>query len=184
MALVREGVDRLARVRGAAELMQSSDIVPRDLAVLQLPHTPGERWLALPFEDLPAGQLAVVAHTSGTVDWGGPIAGLFVDGWTETIPGREETTGLAFHHDAPGARAPQAILLAVPPAVTDPAWSVETLLDTLTEAQQLARLRGVGPDRLEWLGTMLPAVVVPDPASPDAPAVPVKRLAATSPGTA
>ena len=28
--------------------------------------------------------------------------------WAEIIPGREETTGLAFHHDAPGARAPQA----------------------------------------------------------------------------
>ena len=58
--------------------------------------------------------------------------------------------------------------------MTDPTWSVETLLDTLTEAQQLARIRGVGPDRLEWLGTMLPAVVLPDPASPDAPAVPLK----------
>ena len=181
MGLVREGVERFARVRGAAELLHS-DVVPRDLAVLQLPHATGDRWLALPFERVPAGQLAVVAHTSGAVDVGAPLSGLFVDAWTETIPGREETTGIAFHHDAPGARAPQTILLAVPPAVTDPAWSVETLLDTLTEAQQLARIRGVGPDRLEWLGTMLPAVVLPDPASPDAPAVDLKRLATTSTG--
>jgi hypothetical protein len=181
MGLVREGVERFARVRGAAELVHS-DVVPRDLAVLQLPHSTGDRWLALPFDRVPAGQLAVVAHTSGTVDFAAPLSGLFVDGWTETIPGREETTGLAFHHDAPGARAPQTILLAVPPAVTGPAWSVETLLDTLTEAQQLARIRGVGPDRLEWLGTMLPAVVLPDPASPDAPAVPLKRLATVSTG--
>ena len=78
--------------------------------------------------------------------------------------------------------APVYIVLAVPPAVTDPTWSVATLLDTLTEAQQLARIRGVGPDRLEWLGTMLPAVVLPDPASPDAPAVPLKRLATMSTG--
>ena len=162
MGLVREGVERFARVQGAAELLHS-DVVPRDLAVLQLPHATGDRWLALPFDRVPAGQLAVVAHTSGTVDVGSPLSGLFVDAWTETIPGREETTGLAFHHDAPGARAPQTILLAVPPAVTDPTWSVATLLDTLTEAQQLARIRGVGPDRLEWLGTMLPAVVLPDP---------------------
>ena len=181
MGLVREGVERFARVRGAAELLHS-DVVPRDLAVLQLPHATGDRWLALPFDRVPAGQLAVVAHTSGTVDVGSPLSGLFVDAWTETIPGREETTGLAFHHDAPGARAPQTILLAVPPAVTDPTWSVATLLDTLTEAQQLARIRGVGPDRLEWLGTMLPAVVLPDPASPDAPAVPLKRLATMSTG--
>ena len=181
MGLVREGVDRFARVRGAAELLHS-DVVPRDLAVLQLPHATGDRWLALPFDRVPTGQLAVVAQTSGAVDVAAPLSGLFVDGWTETIPGRQETTGLAFHHDAPGARAPQTILLAVPPAATDPAWSVETLLDTLTEAQQLARIRGVGPDRLEWLGTMLPAVVLPDPASPDAPAVPLKRLATLSPG--
>ena len=181
MGLVREGVERFARVRGAAELVHS-DVVPRDLAVLQLPHSTSDRWLALPFDRVPAGQLAVVAHTSGTVDFAAPLSGLFVDGWTETIPGREETTGLAFHHDSPGARAPQTILLAVPPAPTDPAWSVETLLDTLTEAQQLARIRGVGPDRLEWLGTMLPAVVLPDPASPDAPAVPLKRLATVSTG--
>jgi hypothetical protein len=176
MALVREGVERFARVRGAAELL-SSDVAPRDLTILQLPHVAGERWLALPYQRLPAGELAVVAHTSGTVDFAAPLSGLFVDGWTETIPARQETTGLAFHHDAPGARAPQTILLAVPPQVTDPAWSVATLLDTLTEAQALARIRGVGPDRLEWLGTMLPAVVVPDPASPDSPAVPLKRLA-------
>jgi hypothetical protein len=181
LGLVREGVERFARVRGAAELLHS-DVVPRDLAVLQLPHATGDRWLALPFDRVPAGQLAVVAHTSGTVDVAAPLSGLFVDAWTETVPGREETTGIAFHHDAPGARAPQTILLAVPPAVADPAWSVETLLDTLTEAQQLARIRGVGPDRLEWLGTMLPAVVLPDPASPDAPAVPLKRLATTSTG--
>jgi hypothetical protein len=180
MALVREGVERFARVRGAAELLRS-DVAPRDLAVLQLPHVAGDRWLALPYERVPAGELAVVAHTSGTVEFGAPLSGLFVDGWTETIPGREETTGLAFHHDAPGARAPQTILLAVPPEARDPEWSVATLLDTLTEAQQLARIRGVGPDRLEWLGTMLPAIVLPDPASPDAPAVALKRLA-TTPG--
>ncbi|HEU4330084.1 MAG TPA: hypothetical protein VFR40_03145, partial [Lapillicoccus sp.] len=180
MALVREGVERFARVRGAAELLHSTDVVPRDLAVAQLPHNPRDRWLALPFERVPTGQLAVVAHVSGAVDVGAPLTGLFVDGWTETIPGREETTALTFHHDAPSARAPQTILIAVPPAVTDPAWSVDALLDILTEAQQLARIRGVGPDRLQWLGTMLPAIVVPDPASPDAPAVPLKRLATVS----
>jgi hypothetical protein len=181
LALVREGVDRFARVRGAAELVHSTDIVPRDLVVAQLPYDPSDRWLALPYDRVPTGQLAVVAHLSGAVDVGVPLAGVFVDGWTETIPGREETTGLAFHHDAPGARAPQTILLAVPPALTGPTWSVETLLDTLVEAQQLARIRGVGPDRLRWVGTMLPAVVLPDPASPDDPAVPLKRLATVSP---
>jgi hypothetical protein len=184
MALVRAGVERFARVRGGSELVHGES-GPRDLAVLQLPHTPGERWLALPYPTdadgqvaVPAAQLTVVAHTVGEVDLDAPLAGVFVDGWAETIPGREETTGLAFHHDAPGSRAPQTILLAVPPAVTDPAWSVSIILDTIMEAQALARIRGVGPDRLEWLGTLLPAVRLPDWASPDIPAASLKRLAA------
>jgi hypothetical protein len=182
MALVRAGVGRLARVRGAAELVRG-DVVPRDLVVLQLPHTPGERWLALPFATppppappvVPQAELAIVAHCSGAVDFSAPLAGLFADAWAETVPGREETTGIALHHDAPGSRAPQAILLAVPPA-TAPVWSVETLVDTLTEAHQLAQIRGVGPDTLEWLGTVLPAVLLPDSVSPDFPAVSLKRL--------
>ena len=177
LALVRPGVERLARVRGAGELLRS-DVVPRDLVVLQLPHTPGERWLALPFTAVPAAQLAIVAHCSGTVDFATSLAGLVVDGWAETIPGREETTGLTFHHDAPAARAPQAVLLAVPPAATDPGWSVQAVLDTVAEAHQLARIRGVGPDRLEWLGTLLPASRLPDSASPDVPAVSLGQLAA------
>lgn len=184
LALVRPEVARLARVRGGSELSHG-DAVPRDLAVLQLPHTPGQRWLALPYardaqgaEVVPPAQLAVVAHCSGALDFAAPLAGLFTDAWAETIPAREETTGLAFHHDAPGARAPQTMLLAVPPAVVDPAWSVQKVLDTVAEARALARIRGVGPDRLEWLGTLLPAVLLPDSASPDLPAASLRKLAA------
>jgi hypothetical protein len=186
MALVRAGVDRLARIRGAAELLRSADVGPRDLVVLQLPHIAGARWLALPF---PAGgpggaapapaaaELAVVAHCSGAVDFHAPLAGLFCDAWSETVPGREEITGLALHHDAPNARAPQAVLLAVPPAVTDPAWSVQTILDTVVEAHDLARIRAVGPDTLDWLGTLLPASLLPDSVAPDIPAVDLRALA-------
>jgi hypothetical protein len=178
MALVRAGAGRLAKVRGAAELLRSTDIVPRDLVVLQLPHTAGERWLALPFTAVPQAELAIVAHCSGTMDFRLPLAGLSCDAWPETIPGREETTGLALHHDAPGARAPQAVLLAVPPPSTNPAWDVQTILDTLIEAQDLARIRAVGPDTLQWMGTLLPAIILPDSASPDTPTVSLAKLAA------
>jgi hypothetical protein len=178
MALVRAGVDRLARVRGAAEMLQSN-VAPRDLVLVQLPHAQAERWLALPFAG-PAGeaQVAIVAHCSGTMNFSAPLAGIVCDAWPETIPGREETTGIAFQHDAPGARAPQAVLLAVPPAATNPAWSVDTILDTLIEAHDLARIRAVGPNSLEWLGTLLPAIVLPDFFSPDFPAANLRGLAA------
>ncbi|MDQ3764666.1 MAG: hypothetical protein M3460_24940, partial [Actinomycetota bacterium] len=178
MALVRPGVNRLARVRGAAELLRS-DVTPSDLALVQLPHVETDRWLALPFTGSGAeAQLAIVAHCSGTLNFRAPLAGLFCDAWPETIPGRDETTGITFHHDAPGARPPQAVLLAVPPAVTDPAWSVEAILDTVIEAHDLARIRAVGPDTLEWLGTMLPAVLLPESPSPEVPAVNLNRLTA------
>ena len=107
-----------------------------------------------------------------------PLAGLFCDGWHETVPNADETTGVAFHFDAPGARPPQAIVLAVPPAADAPAWSVEAILDTLVEAHDLARIRAVGPRQLEWLGTLLPAIYLPDSFSPDVPGVKVAGLAA------
>jgi hypothetical protein len=180
MALVRTGVDRLARVRGAAELVRSNDVTPRDLTVLHLPHTPGERWLALPSATPAQAEVAVVAHTSGAVNFGAALAGLACDAWPEVIPGREETTGLALHHDAPGARAPQAVLLAVPPVGTAPSWTVETILRTLVEAHDLARIRAVGPDTLPWLGTVLPASLLPDSNSSDTPTVSLMKLNARS----
>jgi len=179
MSLVRDGVDRLARVRSAAELLRG-DITPADLVLAQLPHGDGERWLALPFAGgaAPAAELAIVAHTSGKVDFGAPLAGLFCDGWAETVPDREETTGIAFHHDAPGARPPQALLLAVPPAAQNPAWSVDAILDTVVEAHDLARIRAVGPRELDWLGTLLPALYLPESFSKDVPTVDQRGLVA------
>jgi len=178
MALVLPGVDRLARVLMAAELLRS-DATARDLLVAQLPHASGERWIALPFGAAPpAAELGIVALGSGAVSFSAPLAGLFCDAWPETVPSAEETTGVAFHFDAPGARPPQAILLAVPAAAERPAWSVDAILDTVMEARDLARIRAVGPRQLEWLGTLLPAIYLPDSFSPDVPAVKVAGLAA------
>jgi hypothetical protein len=70
------------------------------------------------------------------------------------------------------------VLLAVPPPSTNPAWDVQTILDTLIEAQDLARIRAVGPDTLQWMGTLLPAIILPDSASPDTPTVSLAKLAA------
>ena len=110
---MRTGVGRLSRVLSAADMLGASS-APADLAVAQLPQIAGERWLALPFAGgiAPEGELAIVAHTSGTIDTTKPLAGIFCDGWSEVVPNREETTGVAFHFDAPNARAPQAIVLA------------------------------------------------------------------------
>jgi hypothetical protein len=175
MALVRDGVERLARVRHGAELLDG-DVRPDDLVLAQLPHVAGERWLALESPDAAEAELSIVAHTSGTVDFCAPLAGLFCDGWSETIPDRDETTGIAFHHDAPGARPPQAVLLAVPPAAVNPEWSVDALLDTVIEAHDLARIRAVGPRQLDWLGTLLPMLYLPEAFSKDVPTIDIRGL--------
>jgi hypothetical protein len=146
---------------------------------MQLPARAGERWLALPFTGEPAAaELAITAVVSGTLDPALPWAGLFVDAWAETIPAREETTGIAFHHDAPGARAPQTVLLAVPPDAAATTWSTDDLLATIDEAHDLTRLRGVGPQDLRYLGTLLPALLLPASLSADVPAIKLEALAA------
>ena len=178
MGLVRDDTARLAAVVQGAELT-GGDVTSASLAVLQLPPRAGERWLALPFVGAPAtAELAITAVVGGTLDPAQPWAGLFVDAWPETIPVREETTGIAFHHDAPGARAPQAMLLAVPPDAAATAWTTDDLLATIDEAHELARLRGVGPQDLRFLGTVLPALLLPASLSADVPAVRLEALAA------
>jgi hypothetical protein len=154
-------------------------VTSASLAVMQLPARAGERWLALPFVGAPAAaELAITAVVSGALDPAQPWAGLFVDAWPETIPVREETTGIAFHHDAPAARAPQAVLLAVPPDAAATTWTTDDLLATIDEAHDLARLRGVGPHDLRFLGTVLPALLLPASLSADVPSVRLEALAA------
>ena len=51
------------------------------------------------------------------------IAVLVVDEFVEVVPARDTTTALSFGFDAPGARPPQTILLAVPPVPARPGRS-------------------------------------------------------------
>ena len=86
-------------------------------------------------------------------------------------PRQQETTGLGFHFDAPGARAPQGILLAVP---ADPAmqnWTLDGLLDVVNEAMALARLRAVRPQDLQALGLILPGIYLSNNFKQDVPSV-------------
>ncbi|WP_157781931.1 hypothetical protein, partial [Rubrivivax gelatinosus] len=137
---------------------------------------PVRRWGALPpaeGDDL-RGVVAVAAYAPGalaavTPDSG--FAGLFVDEWGETIPATEETTGLSFHFDAPGARPPQTMLLAVP---SDPAaehWTLDELLAVVDEALALARLRAVRPQDLQGLGNLLPGLMLSNNFRRDVPSV-------------
>jgi hypothetical protein len=177
-ALVRPAVDTLATLLLHAEADGAP--VHGQLAVVQAPHAPGNRWCALPFAD-PAmppahGTASLVAHTGGTLDATTPFTGVLIDAWTETVPAPVETTALTYHFDAPGSRPPQVILVAVPPARRPGTWSSDLLLETIIEAADLARLRTLTLKELSVLGGFIPAWYLPDSYTRDVPSVPIKML--------
>ncbi len=133
-----------------------------DLTPVQLPYTPGDHWLGLeypPDHEIAGERLLYTAHAPG-LDPTQPLCGLLLDEWTEVIPARQETTGLAFHYDQPNSEPPQALLLATPGASTG-AWSWSDLVQTLHETLDLARLRAIEPDQVDRspYAQFLPATV-------------------------
>ena len=181
LGTVRPGVDRLARTLTAAELLGGAGGGATACHVAQLPHTAGQRWLALPFpESGPAdARVALALHAPTGVATGALLAGVVCDEWQETVPADTETTGLTFHYDAPGARAPQTLLLAVPPDPAQVHWTLDGLLAVVDEARSLARLRGVAPQDLRYTGGLLPATYLPHNPARQRPSVDLFTLADT-----
>jgi hypothetical protein len=160
----------------------------RSLTVGQLPHgleggaadadwvgldgvTPdgGELSMASLFVTEPEDAAAPVSKTPGDP----AMAGLLVDEWVQKVPEADQTLGVGFRYDDPDARAPQSVVLAVPPAwragsdgspeASAPvSWSSESLLSTLEETASLFRARSVDLDGLAdpegtGIGHVLPA---------------------------
>jgi hypothetical protein len=188
LACVREATALLSDVLTAAEGLGSRtgfDSGVDDLKLLQFPRNATAHWAALPPADKQVlrGVVAVVAHAPGAL--GGiaaddALAGLYVDEWMESIPSLDETTGLGFHFDAPGARPPQSILLAVPADSAVPAWTLDALLGTVQEALALAKLRAVRPQDLEGLGLILPGIYLSNNYERDVPSVDFSKLITNS----
>ncbi|MFB6815374.1 hypothetical protein ACFCV8_12620 [Streptomyces sp. NPDC056347] len=147
------------------------------LRIGQMPFAPNDRWVGAARtpadEEKPATGLVVHGPAQSLAS--GSFAVLVVDAWSDLIPAQAHTAGATFHFDAPGTRAPQAVLLAVPPTVGQP-WTPDVLADTLGEALALAKLRLVDLDALGWLGRYLPAAYLPESAMGTAPSVFVKDL--------
>ncbi|MER5423919.1 hypothetical protein [Streptosporangium roseum] len=119
---------------------------------------PGDPWQ----RQLEAERL-VIAYAPQGVDLGagGSAAVAVLDSFSEVVPASEQTTGAAFGFNAPAARAPQAILLAVPPDLSKPIDG-RTVLDIVAEARLLARVRMARPADLDRdLRGLLPAALLP-----------------------
>ena len=109
-----------------------------------------------------------------------PVALAALDRFTEVVPAEDQTTGAAFGFDAPAARAPQAILLAVPPD-TDEGLTDDVVVEIVAEARDLGRARMARPaDLPEDLTGLLPSALLP---ATGATAVPIGtvRLGAVVP---
>ena len=163
MGRVRVPVSRIGRLSELADLLASGPAA--EPVVVQASPVAAGRWIGLPpaaGESHPAGAAGIVAVPVGTGavrSFGGRLAGVLLDEWTEIVPAATETAGIAFQFDPPDAAAPQAVLLAVPPVVGEP-WRVGTLCQVLLETLELARLRAVGPDQLGEIAHFLPAAML------------------------
>jgi hypothetical protein len=112
---------------------------------------PGDPWQTAATADSATGPRRLVAvfgppgvlPSRPTANTAGFVAAAVIDHFAETIPGTEHTASVAFPHDLPTARAPQAVLLAVPPVVDQP-LTTEVLVDIVAEVRALARARMAG----------------------------------------
>ena len=140
--------------------MASSDSLP--CSPLQLPFRDQDSWLGVEFPEETAivhDTIAFVQCLPQGLNPVGEQCGLLIDEWTESVPKRQEVTGLAFNFDQPNSAPPSAILLAITPEETGH-WQWENLVASVLDTFQRARLRAVEPDivdNLPGLATLLPA---------------------------
>ena len=160
----RPQLARFDDVLAAVEVLGTSS---PGFEVVQVPPDPAGRWVA---ESVPQQNTLHLVLASTSAGEEQAVAGIVVDDWVEAINLADADSGLAFHFDTPGAEAPQAVLLALPPEGVD-AWSAPRLAGTLRSTLAMARLRAVGPaelaaaavDDITALGHYLPATNLPEP---------------------
>jgi hypothetical protein len=176
MERVRPPLARLGRPLREAQVLGSSEVL--DLSIAQVPHVARQRWVGLDVPDggtITDGCVSLVLQKA-PAQLGGPLCGVLVDEWTELVPSRNETTGIAFQYDPPDNAAAQAILLVVPPVVGTP-WTVGSLNRVLLETLDLARLRGVDPAALGDVAHYLPATYLAFNANAEAVSTDLNALA-------
>lgn len=144
------------------------------LLPIQLPYRASDSWLAVEFpqqDPLDPTQPFTIAHDTLSITIHGEAAfvpaaaqcGLLIDDWTEDIPTRNETTGIAFNYDQPNVTPPQTLLLAVPPQLKGH-WTWDDLVGILDDTLLRAKLRAVEPQLLDKVaksevGVLLPAIL-------------------------
>jgi hypothetical protein len=131
---------------------------------LQLPYRANDTWLSIEFPegtDITHDTIAMMQCLPQGFQPAGILSGLLVDEWTETLPQKEEVTGISFNYDQPNSAPPSAILLAVTPVITGN-WKWDDLTGIILGTFERAKLRAVEPDMIDTMGgfsTLLPATI-------------------------
>jgi hypothetical protein len=165
-------------VRSWFELLLLTGASSGQVCRLAASQSPGrsETWIGgtFPATQRPAARQQVVRHQPFPLPAGKPVAGIVFDEWVEILPGSDalaetkvdveqalpaesELTGLSFHYDRPDAKAPQAILVAVPPT-RERGWTEDGLALVVHDTLELAKLRAVDIGDLPLLDDVLPGV--------------------------
>jgi hypothetical protein len=203
--LLRAGMLRAATsAYGESLLVREAYNTRPTLRVVQSPKAAYASWVGLPFADArpPMVPISSMVAEVGGVEAGNPepdlsgaVAGIVIDEWTEVVPRRFErhnpaapddpptlvdvttTTGLAVHANGPGARPPQAILLAMTPDGGD--WTADRMVQVLDEAFALARMRCVTLEQIPFAGRYLPALYFRDWSLQGEPIIEWVKISAT-----
>ncbi|MDE3250986.1 MAG: hypothetical protein KGO82_20140, partial [Bacteroidota bacterium] len=174
MSHARKKLERWDAVRSLDEVINGrSD----QLHVVQLPFRVKDSWVAVSFPatysgfdekgnpaDIPftiaQDTLSVVIHGEAAFDTTKTQSGLLLDEWTEQVPATEEITGIGFNYDRPDAMPPQALLLAVTPAVTGN-WSWEKLVGIVNDTFDRAKQRAVDTVSLDAVNSPQTSILLP-----------------------
>lgn len=109
----------------------------------------------------PENSMLVAFGRSTLPTTGGLVAATVVDSFAESIPRSQHDAAIAFHFDAPAARAPQAILLAVAPQPENGTLSDDEVMHILRETRELAHARMFQLRDDPVLAAVLPLTVYP-----------------------
>lgn len=135
-----------------------------DCRPIQLPYRANDNWLAVEFPEgttIVHDTIAMMQCLPQNFTPAGVQCGFLIDEWTETLPQKEEVTGITFNYDTPNSAAANAILLAITPVETG-RWAWDNLVATVLDTFERAKLRAVEPDMIDTLtrvAPLLPATI-------------------------
>ena len=155
---------RLGRYRKLNLYARTAGLGRPKVEVVQLPYTPGERWLGLPFDTPPEeGRTAtLLLSQEPTLDPIVPWKGLVIDNWNDIIPRKVEETGVALHYNSPQAQAPQAVLV-VAPSRQAANWSFAEVLASLEQTMDLMKVRAIETEHVDLTQVFPPMVMGQNP---------------------